>query len=335
MASTGREADVVIVGGGPAGLSAALILGRARRRVILFDHGRYRNAPSRRMHGYLSRDGIPPAALLEVGRREVLGYGVTIRREEVTQIVPLPASRGRTAFRVVVPRGRAVLAKKILLATGVVDRIPTIPGIEAFYGTSVHHCPYCDGWEWRDRRLACYGRGPSGAGLAHSLLTWSRDVVLLTDGASRLTPLELGGLRARGVEVVRSRVTGLEGAGGRLRRILLRGRAPIERDALFFSTGNEQSCDLAVRLGCRLTPKSAIRTNRRERTNVPGVYVAGDASWDVQFVVVAAAEGAKAAVAINKELQSEELAACTPVRGTRVAPLRAGSNEQPVRKHSR
>lgn len=333
MAAPGREVDVVIVGGGPAGLSAALVLGRARRRVVLFDHGRYRNAASRRMHGYLSRDGIPPAALLEVGRREVLAYGVSIRREEVTRIVPVGTRRGHTAFQVSLQRGRPVSAKKILLATGVVDRIPPIPGIESFYGTSVHHCPYCDGWEWRDRRLACYGHGASGEALAHALLTWSRDVVLLTDGASRLSPGELAELRSRGVEVIRNRVVGLEGPAGRLRRVLLRGRDPLERDALFFSTGNDQSCDLAVRLGCRLTLKAAIRTNRRERTNVPGVYVAGDASWDVQFVVVAAAEGAKAAVAINRELQAEERVLAAENRGIRVAPHRPSRTGNGARKH--
>jgi len=296
--------DVIIVGGGPAGLSAALVLGRARRRVVVFDHGRYRNAASRRMHGYLSRDGIRPAALLAAGRREVESYGVAIRCEEVLSV----RNRGRRGFRVGLARGRTLEARKILLATGVVDRIPSIPGIESLYGTSVHHCPYCDGWEWRDRRLAVYGHGSSGAGLAHSMRTWSRDVVLFTDGPSRLSSDDRETLRARGVEVVTHPITALEGAGGFLRRVALRGRQPVARDALFLSTGHDQSCDLAMRLGCRLTPQSAIRTNRRERTNVAGVYVAGDASWDVQFVIVAAAEGAKAAVAINRELQAEERA---------------------------
>lgn len=297
--------DVVIVGGGPAGLSAALVLGRARRRVLLFDHGRYRNEASRRMHGYLSRDGVRPAALLAAGRREVQAYGVAIRREEVLHV----ANRGRAGFRVVLARGRSVQARKILLATGVVDRIPDIPGIEPLYGTSVHHCPYCDGWEWRDRALGVLGRGRSGAALAHAMTTWSRDVVLFTDGASRLSADDREELAARGIELISYPVRALEGSGGFLRRVALRGRPPVERDALFLSTGNDQRCDIPLRLGCRLTPKSAVRTNRRERTNVPGVYVAGDASWDVQFVVVAASEGAKAAVAINRELQDEERAA--------------------------
>lgn len=296
--------DVVIVGGGPAGLSAALVLGRSRRRVVVFDHGRYRNAASRRMHGYLTRDGIRPKALIAIGRREVESYGIAIRHEEVLSV----AKRG-PRFHVGLARGRSVAARKVLLATGVIDRIPPVPGIESFYGTSVHHCPYCDAWEWRDRRVGVYGRGRAGAGLAHSMTTWSRDVTLFTDGASRLAHEDREELRARGIEVVTHPILALEGSGGFLRRVVLRGHPAVERDALFLSTGNDQSCDLATRLGCLLTPRSAIRTNRRERTNVPGVYVAGDASWDVQFVVVAAAEGAKAAVAINRELQQEERAA--------------------------
>jgi thioredoxin reductase len=265
------------------------------------------------MHGYLSRDGIRPAAFLNICRRELRAYGVEIRREEV-----LDVRRGAAGFRVVLRRGRTVRATALLLATGVVDRIPSIPGIEALYGASVHHCPYCDGWEWRDRRLAAYGRGQNGIALAHSLSSWSDDVTLLTDGG-RLSAADVSELAARGIAVVTRRVTRLDGVSGLLRRIRFRHGEPLERDALFFATGNDQGCDIAFRLGCRMTSKSAIWTNRRERTNVPGVYVAGDASWDMQFVVVAAAEGAKAAVAINQELQSRDRAAAR-VRPARKQP---------------
>ena len=279
------------------------MLGRARRRVLVFDHGRYRNAASRRLHGYLSRDGIRPAAFLGIGRREAAAYGVEIRTEEVLDVRP----RGRRGFHVALAGRRSVAAKKVLLATGVVDRIPAIPGIEPLYGISVHHCPFCDAWPWRDRQLAVYGRGRGGLDLAHSLLTWSDDVVLLTDGG-RVTPAGAAELAARRIGLIRNRILRLEGTGKRLRRVVFRDREPIARDALFFSTGNDQGCSIAMRLGCRMTPKAAIWANRREGTNVPGVYVAGDASWDVQFVVVAAAEGAKAAVAIHKELEAEERA---------------------------
>lgn len=276
------------------------MLGRARRRVLLFDHGRYRNAASRHMHGYLSRDGLRPTAFLGIGRRELAAYGVEIRGEEVLEVLPQGAG-----FDVVLARGRIAAAKKLLLANGVVDRIPAIPGIESLYGRSVHHCPYCDAWEWRDRRLAVYGRGRGGVDLAHSLLTWSRDVVLLTD-RGRVAPDEATELDARGVRIVPNRILRLEGNGGSLRSVVFQNREPLARDALFFSTGNQQSCSIAIRLGCRITPKDAVWTNRYAGTNVPGVYAAGDAAWAVQFVIVAAAEGAKAAVAINRELHAEE-----------------------------
>jgi thioredoxin reductase len=285
------------------------MLGRARRRVLVFDHGRYRNAASRRMHGYLGLDGIAPVRLLQAGRAQLVRYGVSLRSEEVLDIRVQGRDRGRGAFRVFLASGRSFQAKKLLLATGVCDVIPPIPGVDAFYGVSVHHCPYCDAWEWRDRRLAVYGHGKAGVALAHALLSWSSDVALLTDGPGRINREDRAELRTRGIQVLPDRIERLEGRGGMLRQIRFRARPPLPRDALFFSTGNDQSCDLAARLGCTVTPKAAVRTDRRERTNVPGVYVAGDASWDVQFVVVAAAEGAKAAVAINRELQAEERAA--------------------------
>jgi len=262
------------------------------------------------MHGYLSRDGIRPAAFLTISRRELRTYGVEIRHKEV-----LDVRRGAAGFRVMLGRGRTVRATAILLATGVVDRIPAIAGIDPLYGASVHHCPYCDAWEWRDRRLAAYGRGQNGIALAHSLSSWSDDVALLTDGG-RLSAADVSELAARGIAVVTRRVMRLDGVAGMLRRIHFREGEPLERDALFFATANDQGSDIAFRLGCRATSKSAIWTNRREGTSVPGVYVAGDASRDVQSVVVAAAEGAKAAVAINREFQSRER---TAARGRRYA----------------
>ncbi len=255
------------------------------------------------MHGYLSRDGLRPSAFLGIGRRELAAYGVEIRGEEVLDVTP----RGEDGFQVVLARGRTAAAKKLLLANGVVDHIPALSGIEPLYGRSVHHCPYCDAWEWRDRRLAVYGRGRGGVDLAHTLLTWSRDIVLLTD-RGRVTPAEAAELEHRGVRVVPNRILRLEGNGGMLRSVVFQNREPLPRDALFFSTGNRQSCSVAVRLGCRTTPKDAVWTNRYAGTNVPGVYAAGDAAWEVQFVIVAAAEGAKAAVAINRELHAEERA---------------------------
>ena len=214
----------------------------------------------------------------------------------------------RSGFRVRVANGRTFHARRLLLATGVRDRIPPIPGIETFYGVSIHHCPFCDGWEWRDRRLAVYGRGAGGSSLAHSLLSWSADVVLLTDGPARLTARSASTLARRQVRVLTSRVTRLEGRSGRLRRIHFRDGAVLERDAMFLATGNAARTELAARLDCRFKRGGAIWTDHRECASMPGVYVAGDASHDVQFAIVAAAEGAKAAVAIHHELVGEDRA---------------------------
>jgi thioredoxin reductase len=280
-----RLYDAVILGGGPAGLSAALILGRCRRRVLLCDAGRPRNAASKALHGFLTRDGIPPADLIRTGRREVAKYGVELVSGEARD-----ARRTKAGFEVVLSTGRRLSSRTLLVATGVADRLPDVPGLRALYGRSVFHCPYCDGWEVSDRPLAVYGRGRSGMGLSLSLTTWSRDVALLSDGPARLPRED----RAR-----------LDG-GAKGLDVVFAGGERLERGALFFSTGQDPCSEIPRRLGCRFTKKGAVKTDRLESTGVPGLYVAGDASKDVQLAIVAAAEGAKAAFAINRALQEQE-----------------------------
>jgi thioredoxin reductase len=293
--------DTIIVGGGPAGLSAALVLGRCRRRVLVCDAGQPRNAASRGVHGFLTRDGTPPAELLRLGRADLEPYGVEFRRTLVTG-----ATHTGTCFEITCEDGPRLVAPTLLIATGVVDRLPRIRGVEALYGQSVHHCPYCDAWEVRDEPLAAYGRGQSAFGLALSLKTWSDDVALCTDGASRLGREAREELAHYGIPLFEQRIARLEGEDGILHRVVFATGEAIERRALFFSTGQQLRSPLAVQLGCRLTRKGTVSTGRLEQTHLPGLYVAGDASRDVQFVVVAAAEGAKAGYAINKALQDED-----------------------------
>lgn len=292
--------DAIIVGGGPAGLSAALILGRCRRRVVLFDTRQPRNARSRGLHCFLTREGIQPLDLLEIAREQLKPYAIEMRE---TLVVACACERD--GFRVTLEDGSKLRSRKLLLATGVVDRVPQIAGMENFYGTSVFHCPFCDGWEMRDQPLAAYGRGPGGAGLAISLLTWSRDVVLCTDGMARLSAADRERLSRRGIEVRAQRIARLEGTGGVLERIVFQTGDALPRRGMFFSTGQQQACALANQLGCHFSLKGAVRANHREETNVPGLYVAGDASRDVQLAIVAAAEGAKAGIAIHKALETE------------------------------
>ena len=296
--------DVIIVGAGPAGLSAATMLGRCRRRVLVCDTGHPRNRASRAMHGYLSRDGIPPLEFLGIAREQLRRYDtVELRDEEVVAA----ECRGDSRFHVALAGGEEFSCRKLLIATGVVDNIPAIPGFLDLYGRSVFHCPYCDGWEVRDQPIAIYGRALRGLGLSLEMTAWSRDLVLCTDGPSEIDGEGLARLKANRIAVREERVARLEGVEGRLERIVFETGPALQRSALFFTTGQTQQSALAVGLGCEFNDKGTVRTGRYETTHLKGLYVAGDASRAVQWVVVAAAEGAEAAFAINTDLLKEDL----------------------------
>jgi thioredoxin reductase len=294
--------DVVVVGGGPAGLSAALMLGRCRRRVLVCDLGEPRNRRSAQLHGYLTRDGVPPPAFNDMGREELPRYGIEFRRAGVTG-----AQCADDHCTIALADGGEERARFLLIATGVIDDLPGISGFDDCYGRSVFHCPYCDGWERRDQRLAAFGRGLDASGLALGLTTWSRDIALCTHGG-RVDRRTRERLDRNGVRVYTAPIARLEHDDGLLRAVVFAGGERLEREALFFATDQHPQSQLAISLGCTLTQKGTVKTGTLCDTNVPRVFVAGDASRDAQFVVVAAAEGVKAAVAINKALQKEELA---------------------------
>lgn len=294
--------DVIIVGAGPAGLSAALMLGRCRRRVLVIDSGQPRNAASRAMHGFLSRDGMPPLEFLATAREQMGRYDTVELREGC---VIAAECRDRT-FHVTLEDGAEHDARKLLIATGVVDNLPEIPGFQELYGVSVFHCPYCDGWEVRDQPLAIYGRGERGLGLSLELTAWSRDLVLCTDGPSELSADDRARLDRNGIRVRDDRIVRLEGGAG-LERIVFAAGEPLARRAVFFTTGQRQQSRLAHGLGCEINEKGTVRTGKYETTHLKGLYVAGDASRAVQWVVVAAAEGAEAAFDINTDLLKDDL----------------------------
>ena len=295
--------DVIVVGAGPAGLSAALMLGRSRRRVLVCDTRRPRNAAARAIHGYLTRDNIAPLAFLEIAREQLRQYDtVEIRDIEVVEA----SCQSNARFHVVLADGSRFESRKLLIATGVVDNVPEIPGFRELYGLAVFHCPYCDGWEVRDRPLAVYGRGARGLGLSLELLGWSRDLVLCTDGPSEIDDEDLARLARNGIRVREERVVRLVGRD-RLEQVEFDSGDPLPRHALFFTTGQAQQSQLALALGCVFNEKGTVRTGKYESTHLPGLFVAGDASRAVQWVVVAAAEGAEAAFAINSGLLEEDL----------------------------
>jgi thioredoxin reductase len=272
--------------------------------VLLCDAGGQRNVRAREIHGYPTRDGTPPAEYLRMARAELGRYGtIECRAVEIVE-----ASKERRGFVLCAADGTRLTARKLLLATGVVDQLPDLEGLEELYGISVHHCPYCDAWEWRDRPLAVYGGGEQGPGLALSLTAWSADVLLCT-GAAAISQDATARLSAAGIGVRDEPVLRLEGQRGRLERIVFAGGDAVSRSALFVCEGQRQRSPLAERLGCRFTEKGTVDTGKCEATDVSGLYVAGDASKEAQFVVVAAAEGAEAGMAIHKALMEEELVA--------------------------
>jgi thioredoxin reductase len=267
--------------------------------VLVCDAGHPRNARAQQMHGYLSRDGVSPLDLLTIGREELRPYGVEFRQVTVSDV----AIDG-DGFDVRLETGERLATRKVLIASGVRDHLPEIDGLDACYGISVHHCPYCDGWEERDRTIAVLGQGTPAVGLALSLKTWSDRIVICSNGRSRMTSKQRAQLKEHEIPVHQEPVARLEHEDGRVRLLRLSDGADVPCDAVFFTGAQSQQCNFPSKLGCEFTRKGTVKTDHLGQTRVPGLYVVGDASRDVQFVIVAAAEGAKAAVAINKALQA-------------------------------
>ena len=291
--------DVVVVGGGAAGLSAALVLGRARRRVAVVDAGAPRNAPAAHMQGFLSRDGIPPADLLVAGRAEVTGYGVELVEDQVTGIAP--------GFFVRLAGGAVLRARRLLVTTGVVDELPDIPGVRERWGKDLLHCPYCHGWEVRDQPLGVLGTQPGS--VQHALLVrqWSDDVVFFghTHG---LTSTERAQLQARGIQIVRGEVARLVVEADRLAGVQLVDGRTIPRAAVFIRPRNVPHADgLLAGLGCEVDDAGFTVVDATGRTSALGVWAAGNVV-DPRAQVIASAGAANAAgIAINADLVQEDV----------------------------
>lgn len=298
-----REWDIVIAGAGPAGLSAALVLGRARRRVLLCDTGTPRSWAAHRMHAYLSRDGVSPSAFRAVSRKQLQRYP-TVRFRPVEVLNAVRRSTG--GFNVLLGNGQKVLGRKLLIATGLFDVVPRITGIDELFGRSVFQCPYCDGWETRGKRIAVYGRGRRGYEMARALTAWTNDIVLCTDGRARYDRAARKSLERNGIRLVERRVKQLEGVRGQLRAVVFASGDPISRDALFFDTPSQSQSQLAQKVGCQFSRDGGILCGEYEATSVPDVFAAGNIIRDVQLSIVAAAEGARAAFGINRALTRED-----------------------------
>jgi thioredoxin reductase len=297
------EWDVIVVGGGPSGLSAALVLGRCCRRTLVCDSCHPRNAASREVHGFLTRDCTPPLEFLRSAREDLKRYpGVEFRSAEVVDARAL-----KDCFEVVLADGAALRARILLLATGVVDELPRIKGVERFYGKSVHHCPYCDGWEHRGQRIAVHGNGTAAFELAVELLCWSPHISILADGTPAFTSEQQVRLGSLNIGVYKETIARLEGNGEVLEQVVFEDGSACPCDALFFSPKQTQRSQLPGKLGCTFTEEGEVKCSESTATNVPGLYVVGNASPGFQLVIFAAAEGTRAALAINEQLLEADL----------------------------
>ena len=298
--------DCIVIGAGPAGLSASLFLARYLRRTLTFHHNSPRNEYAHGVHGFLGHHGIRPAELLARGRDEVTSHGGLIIEACVTAVEKVSSDH----FRVSAGNEETQVfeARRLLLATGLRDLTPDCPGFREFYGSSVHHCPDCDGYEVKDKRVAVLAHDQNSAAFTANLLTWTKHLTLLTDKREISTEdrEKLAGLN---VAVRTEAVVALEGnkEARQLQRVIFSEGEPLECDALFFNLGTELATNFHETIGCRLDDECGLLwVDKTQQTSVDGVYAAGDVTPHSQLAVVAAAEGAMAAIHIHRSLIPEE-----------------------------
>ncbi|MCO5996688.1 NAD(P)/FAD-dependent oxidoreductase [Actinoallomurus rhizosphaericola] len=290
--------DVVVVGAGAAGLNAALLLGRARRTVAVIDAGEPRNAPAAHVHGFLSRDGLSPATLLELGRAEIARYGVRLIQGRVEQI--------DHGYDVRLVGGPVLKARRVLVATGLRDELPDIPGVRERWGKDLLHCPYCHAHEVRDRPLAVLGTHPGAVHQALLLRDWSDDVIFFAH-TLELTAQDRERLEARGLRIVEGEIEHLAIVGGRLRGVELTDGRAIPRAAAFLFPRMVPRDELLTHLGCAKDDNGWVTTDRTGRTSVASVWAAGNVIDPRAQVITAAGMGSTAAFAINTDLLEEDV----------------------------
>ncbi|MFZ2014624.1 MAG: NAD(P)/FAD-dependent oxidoreductase [Nocardioides sp.] len=295
--------DVVVIGGGAAGLSAALVLGRARRSVLVVDSGAPRNAPAAHLHGYLSRDGLPPSELLAVGRDEVTGYGGTIVADTVTGVSPTEDG----GFDVCTAEGHTISTRRLLVTTGLRDELPDIAGLAARWARDVLHCPYCHGYEVRDRPLGVIGGTPGAVRYAQTVRQWTDDLVYFTP-AGVLTPTERTQLLARAIGVVEGTIEGLVvDDSDHLRGVRMADRSVVPRDALFVPPRFVPNAGLLETLGCETYENGWVVTDATGLTSVPGVWAAGNVVDPRAQIITAAGAGSAAAIALQADLVDDDV----------------------------
>ncbi len=291
--------DVIIVGGSAAGLSAALVLGRFRRRVLICDHQKPRNAPAQAAHNFFTRDGTPPAELLQIGREQLRPYStVQYQTAEVVSLKPITGG-----FDVQTAAGAILQSRRVLLATGVRDELPAIPGLAAYWGKGgVHHCPYCHGWEVRDQKIVIVGNGDVVYHLAALLSALSADISACLRGDPPPTAEQQSKLQQMGVTVYDTGIEAIAGDSGHVRGVRLGDGRLLPCQAIFVGTKPQPHSSLAHEIGCEFDDRGYVKVDELGRTSVPNVYAAGDMVTPFHQLVMAAASGTAAGSGVNMDI---------------------------------
>ncbi|MGO4697528.1 NAD(P)/FAD-dependent oxidoreductase [Paenibacillus sp. 2TAB26] len=295
--------DCAIIGGGPAGLNAALMLGRARRSVALIDNNRPRNAVTHTSHGFITRDRVTPAEFRRIAYEEVLSYPtVDHRQAEVISVSKIEAG-----FELIDSSGFRIHTRKLILATGVKEIFPEIEGFYPLYGKSLFNCPYCDGWELRDQPLVVVSEYPTVFHTVKLLLNWSKDLVVCTNGNENLSNEQKKQLQRKGIVIMEQPIAAFVGQNGKLEHIRFSDGTTIERAGGFVTPKFISSTRFGEQLGCDKTELGGIQTDGKGKTSIPGLYIAGDASYFMPSqLVFAAADGSRIAMSVNLELAEED-----------------------------
>lgn len=295
--------DCAIIGGGPAGLNAALVLGRAKRSVALIDNNRPRNAVTHASHGFITRDGVTPAEFRRVAYEEVLRYpSVHHLQTEVVSIM-----KNESGFEVLDSSGLRVQVRKLILTTGIKEIFPEIEGFYPLYGKSLFNCPYCDGWELRDQPLVLVSESAAIFHTAKLLLNWSKDLIVCTNGHASLSDEQKERLQSKGIVVMDQPVASFIGHNGQLEHVRFTDGTQVPRVGGFVTPQFVQSAPLGEHLGCERTESGGIKTDEAGRTSIPGVYAAGDSSYFMPSqLIFAAADGSRTAASVNMDLTEED-----------------------------
>ncbi|UQZ37707.1 pyridine nucleotide-disulfide oxidoreductase [Paenibacillus sp. PK3_47] len=296
-----RKLDAVIIGGGPAGLNAALVLGRARKNVIVIDDIQPRNWVTRETHGFLTRDGVSPAEFRRAAQEEIGAYpSVHFVTDSAVSV-----SGADGDFQITTAQGQLFQSKKLLFAVGKKDAPLTINGLDAVYGKSAFVCPYCDGWELRDQPLALIVKGANAVHLASVIPGWSSNYTIVTNGPDEMTEEERSELKRHNIPVYDSPIVQIESDDGIVRQIVLEDGTEISCRGIFFAPQLVAGSELPAALGCRMTDTGSVFVDEYGKTSVPGVYSAGDAASEKYQAIAAASSGALAAIGMNSELLAE------------------------------